>query len=50
MLQGDAFRLPFADATFDRVICAEVMEHVHDYRGAARELARVREARRPASR
>ncbi len=41
MLQGDAFRLPFADATFDRVICAEVMEHVHDYRAAVRELARV---------
>ena len=41
MLQGDAFRLPFADASFDRVICAEVMEHVHDYRAAARELARV---------
>ena len=31
----------FRDASFDRVICAEVMEHVHDYRGAARELARV---------
>jgi SAM-dependent methyltransferase len=41
MLQGDAFHLPFADASFDRVICAEVMEHVHDYVGAARELARV---------
>ena len=41
MTQGDAFRLPFADETFDRVICSEVMEHVHDYRGAARELARV---------
>jgi SAM-dependent methyltransferase len=41
MLQGDAFHLPFADASFDRVICAEVMEHVHDYRGAGRELARV---------
>ena len=41
VLQGDAFSLPFRDASFDRVICAEVMEHVHDYRGAARELARV---------
>ena len=41
MLQGDAFHLPFQNASFDRVICSEVMEHVHDFRGAARELARV---------
>jgi SAM-dependent methyltransferase len=41
MLQGDAFHLPFANESFDRVICSEVMEHVHDYRGAIRELARV---------
>jgi ubiquinone/menaquinone biosynthesis C-methylase UbiE len=41
MLQGDAFKLPFRDRTFDKVICAEVMEHVHDYSAAARELARV---------
>jgi len=38
---GDALRLPFADGTFDRVICAEVLEHVPDDRGAMAEIARV---------
>lgn len=41
MIQGNTFHLPFPDETFDRVICSEVMEHVHDYVAAARELARV---------
>ena len=37
---------PSPTRRFDRVICSEVMEHVHDYRAAARELARVTQARR----
>ena len=38
---GSALALPFADATFDRAIAAEVLEHVDDDAGALRELARV---------
>ncbi|MST32684.1 methyltransferase domain-containing protein [Acidimicrobiaceae bacterium USS-CC1] len=38
---GDARRLPFADGAFDRVIAAEVLEHIHDDRAAIAELARV---------
>ena len=41
MAQGNIFQLPFRDATYDRVICSEVMEHVHSYDNAAKELARV---------
>ena len=41
MIHGNTFHLPFPDEAFDKVICSEVMEHVHDYTGAARELARV---------
>ncbi len=41
MIHGNTFALPFADESFDKVICSEVMEHVHDYRAAARELSRV---------
>ena len=41
MTQGNTFHLPFRDETFDKVICSEVMEHVHDFTGVARELARV---------
>ena len=38
---GNALRLPFGNATFDRVIAAEVLEHVPDDRMAISELARV---------
>lgn len=41
LLRGNTFALPFPDASFDKAICAEVMEHVHDHPAAARELARV---------
>ena len=38
---GDAARLPFDDAVFDRVIAAEVLEHVPDDTAAMAELVRV---------
>ncbi len=38
---GDALALPFADATFDRVIASEVLEHIRDDVAAMCELARV---------
>ncbi len=40
-LVGDALRLPFSDGTFDRVIAAEVLEHIPADRQAMSELARV---------
>ncbi|MGI8776700.1 MAG: class I SAM-dependent methyltransferase [Acidimicrobiales bacterium] len=38
---GDALALPFPDASFDRVVAAEVLEHLPDDQGAMAELARV---------
>ena len=40
-VQGDALALPFDDASFDRIIAAEVLEHIPDDVSAIRELARV---------
>lgn len=38
---ADALRLPFPDATFDRIIASEVLEHISDDRAAMREIGRV---------
>ena len=38
---ASALQLPFADDTFDKVICSEVLEHIPDYRGALQEIERV---------
>ena len=41
VLRGDANRLPFPDASFDRVICAETLEHIPTDGVAIEELQRV---------
>ncbi|GII61879.1 methyltransferase [Sphaerisporangium krabiense] len=38
---GDALAMPFPDASFDRVIAAEVLEHIPDDMAAMREIHRV---------
>jgi SAM-dependent methyltransferase len=38
---GDATSMPFADASFDRVIAAEVLEHIPADQRAVAEIARV---------
>jgi len=38
---ASGLRLPFADASFDKVICAEVLEHIPDYQAVLLEIKRV---------
>ncbi|SDJ53840.1 class I SAM-dependent methyltransferase [Microbulbifer yueqingensis] len=38
---ADGLHLPFADDSFDVVICSEVLEHIEDYRGMLAEVDRV---------
>ncbi|MCW2543688.1 MAG: Methyltransferase type 11 [Frankiales bacterium] len=40
-VRGDAYRLPFADESFDRIIAAEVLEHLPADTDAMAELFRV---------
>src|SRR3989338_6404957 len=38
---GNALSLPFPDASFDKVLCSEVLEHIPDYRQAVAEIDRI---------
>ncbi len=40
-MQADGSRLPFADGSFDRLVCTEVFEHVSNDREVLAELVRV---------
>ncbi len=39
--EGNGHQLPFADNTFDKVICSEVLEHIYDYESVLAEIDRV---------
>lgn len=38
---ASALDLPFADNTFDKIVCSEVLEHIPDYKAALAEIHRV---------
>ncbi|HEY8939946.1 MAG TPA: class I SAM-dependent methyltransferase [Cellvibrio sp.] len=39
--QADATHLPFADASIDKIICSEVLEHIPNYQAVLGEIKRV---------
>ena len=41
LVNGNALTLPFADNSFDKVICSEVLEHIPDFEGVLKEIQRV---------
>ncbi|HUV51970.1 MAG TPA: class I SAM-dependent methyltransferase [Dehalococcoidia bacterium] len=41
IIMANGMRMPFRDATFDKIICSEMMEHVIDDEQGVRELYRV---------
>jgi len=40
-LRGSALSLPFEDASVERVICSEVLEHIPDYQQVLSEITRI---------
>ena len=40
-LKGSAYSLPFSNNTFDLIVCSEVLEHLHEYNDAVKEIYRV---------
>lgn len=38
---ANALQLPFADNSFDKIICSEVLEHIPNYEGVLREIERI---------
>ncbi len=40
-VQGDIYRLPYGDGSFDAVVASEILEHLEEPRDAVREIARV---------
>ena len=47
--KASIYALPFEDASFDLVVCCEVLEHLDDPARGLREVARVARSRRAAS-
>lgn len=41
LLRGNLLTLPFADNSFDALVCLSVLEHIHDTAAGLRELKRV---------
>ena len=40
-LKGSAYSLPFQNNSLDLIVCSEVLEHLHDYNDAVKEIHRV---------
>ena len=40
-LKGSAYCLPFPDDSIDLIVCSEVLEHLHQYNNAIKEIHRI---------